>query len=82
MECATEDEEGDDLEEVVNIERSHFGNKPCIVGKIESLLVSVLETCGWKTHRQVRFKVYSEATTYIRRPGMGKKQRRFRGVCN
>ena len=77
-----DEDEGEKVAGEVVKECSHCGNHPCILGEIEPLLVSILETYGeWKSKKEVRFKMYAESTTHIHGPGLGKGVRKKLPSC-
>lgn len=84
MDIASENnnrETGDDdvVEEIEDIlkECSHCGNHPCWSLELEPILASIDETYGsWKTNKQVRYLMYTEAVKHIFGTGLGKKVRK------
>ena len=81
--CGAKDEDEEEkVDGDVVVECSHCSNHPCILGEIEPLLISILETYReWKYNKQVRFKMYAEATTHIHGPGLGKGVRKKLPHC-
>ena len=58
------------------------GNHPCVVLDMEEMLISILQTYeGWKSKKQIRFRMYSDAIKVLHGPGLGKGVRKKLPSC-
>ena len=60
----------------------HCGNQPCLVPELETMLMSILDTYeGWKSKKQIRFRMYSDTIKFLHGPGLGKGVRKKLPSC-
>ena len=79
---SSDDEREETGEEVIPIECPHCGNHPCVVKELEEMFVSILETySGWKTNKQIRYKMYGDAIIHIHGHCLGKGNRKKLPAC-
>ena len=77
-----EEEDEDATEPGTNTVCKHCGNHPCWSSVLEPSFLSIVDTYrDWKTHKQLRFLMYSDAIKTIYGPGLGKGNRRKMHQC-
>ena len=60
----------------------YCGNHPCYVQELDGMLVSIVDTYGgWKTNKQIRFKMYSDSIRFIHGSSLGKGVRKKLPHC-
>ena len=58
------------------------GNQPCVVKELEEILLSLFHTYeGWKSKKQIRFRMYSDSIKFLHGPGLGKGVRKKLPSC-
>ena len=68
----------DDVEDGCN----HCGNNPCMSVELDPLFQSILQTYGgWKTNKEIRFQMYTDAIKSVYGPGLGKGVRKRHPQC-
>ena len=69
-------------EDVFEMECKHCGNYPCWEIELGPVLNDMKETYGgWKSNRQIRYLMYTEAVKHIYGTGLGKKVRKKLPLC-
>ena len=60
----------------------HCDNQPCTVSELDPMLISILQTYeGWKSNKQIRFRMYSDAIKSLHGTGLGKGVRKKLPSC-
>ena len=63
-----------EVEDKIEKECKHCGNHSCCVKELEPMPNSILQTYGeWKSHKQIRFHMYSDAVKHTFGTGLGKE---------
>ena len=60
----------------------HCGNNPCMALELYPMLRSILQTYGgWKTNKQICFRMYSDVIKAVHGPSLGKRDRKRHPQC-